>query len=46
LVNRFATKIGINEPFAKTNRLPDCCRRGHPEGPFFIGLALAWTALK
>ena len=45
LVNRFAMKnAGINEPFAKTNRLPDCCRRGHPEGPFFVGLALARNA--
>ena len=35
-----------NEPFAKTNRLPDCCRRGHPEGPFFMGLALTGTERK
>jgi len=45
LVDRFAMKnAGINEPFAKTNKLPDCCRRGHLEGPFFMGLALARTA--
>ena len=44
LVGRFATKnAGINEPFAKTNRLPDCCCRGHPEGPFFMGLVLTRT---
>jgi len=43
LVDRFGMKNGINEPFTKTNRLPDCCRRGHVEGPFFMVLALART---
>jgi hypothetical protein len=36
-------KIGINEPSAKTNRLPDCCRWRHWGGPFFLALALART---
>jgi hypothetical protein len=41
LVDRFASKIGINEPSTKTNRLPDCCGRGHVGGPFFMGVTLA-----
>jgi hypothetical protein len=36
-VGRFASKIGINEPSAKTNRLPDCCRRGHTGGVRIAG---------
>jgi len=45
MVDRFAMKnAGIDKPFAKTNRLPYCCCRRHPEGPFFVGLALARTA--
>jgi len=44
LVDRFATKNDINEPSVKTNRQPDCCHRGHLEGPFFMGLALEWNA--
>ena len=44
LVDHFAMKNGINKPSVKTNRLPDCCRRGHLEGPLFMGLALKWNA--
>ena len=37
MVDRVAKKIGFNEPSAKTNRLPDCCRRRHSGGPILLG---------
>jgi hypothetical protein len=43
MVARLHTKNGFNEPCAKTNRLPDCCRC-NMGGPFFMGLALTRTA--
>jgi hypothetical protein len=43
LVVPFATKNGINKPFAKTNRPLGYCLRTHQGGPFYKGLALART---
>ncbi len=42
LVVPFVTKNGINEPFAKTNRLLGYCLQTHPGGPILLG-ACAFT---
>jgi hypothetical protein len=39
LVVPFATRIGSNEHFAKTSRLPACCLQNFPGGQFFLRLA-------
>jgi hypothetical protein len=43
MVARLHTKLGFNEPSARTKRMPDCCRRNMGR-PFFLALASALTA--